>query len=1260
MKQKLLFLLITVLFTVNNFSQSSFITQDLDCVTGCTDLNVNFPVIQGTNDYEVASIPFNPPRNFNGLENSLFLNVDDLWSNVIDLPFDFNFFGDSYNQLIIGGNGVLSFDVSNAGSSNGWQLNGTLPNSSNETLSEANIFGAAHDMDPSASNGTHEIGYEVFGQAPFRYFIASYYNVGHFGNQCDDLRTTQMMVLYETTNIVEVFLQDKPICALWNSGNAVVGIQNSVGTIAVVPPGRNTSQWEATNEAWRFNPSGPVVENTYQWTNGAGQIIGTTPTVTVCPTSDETFTVETSYFNFSFFGYDTYIEDILVYSGLIGEAPANLQVCSDVTNEFFDLTQQTAVITGGSTCSVVTYYETLANAETGTNEISNPSSYTNTSNPQTIFVRVEDADSGNFETSLFTIQIDLLPATAPAEMEACSTTPGFAEFDLDVLSELITVPNSGFEFSFYASIVDAQNDRNPLVSPFTNTVANSQGLIAKVTDPNTGCFVYTECYVNVLDGADLQNVSLVQCDDEVSDGFTEFDLASVLQQVGNGQPNLELTLYESETDANNSTNPIGNVANYTNTSNPQIIFVRGENLTSGCVGFSTIELLVEEAITLTTPSPLTICDLDGTADGFALFNLTDKDSEILGGLEPNNYAISYYETLADAESNTNALNTTSYTNVIADAQTVFVRVDNLSAGCFATTTLELVVDLDCPFGCQETYTFCYDSNDTTEYVHTSDNGSPLTVVFTAGQVENNFDELIILDSDGITEIYNGYGNSGDVTGLTITSTGDSITIKVLSDGSVSCASGARNPISYYVYCLNFENAIVVNAFIDENGDSIFDDSEVKFNEGLFSYEVNNDGVINYVNSSYGSFIIPNTTVGDTYDVSFVMYENYNECLSQTITLIENVSPIEGETVAVNFPLTRIAECTDIAVSLISYVPPRPGQIQTNYLVVENLGNIPVSGSVEFTHDAQVTFNNVSGLNAGNTITNTSTGFVLNFNNLAPGMAEEVYVGLDVPTSLNIGDFITNSVVYSETDLDISNNSSTLTQAIVNSYDPNDKLESHGPEIKLDDFSNDDYLYYTINFQNLGTAEALEIRVEDVLDSQLDTSTFKMLNASHDYTVTRVDNELTWQFDDINLPSENMDEPNSHGYVYFRIKPLPGYSEGDVIPNTADIYFDFNPAIVTNTFETEFVANLSVEEFASVGYSMYPNPAKTVVNFEFNKKFQSDVTIQVYDVHGKLVLKSKHITQDNKIEINVSKLPQGLYFIELSTSTFKTIEKLIVN
>ena len=91
MKKQLLLLFVTSLFSLNSFSQSSFITQVLDCSTGCSDLTVDFPLILETSDYTVESIPFNPPTNLSGLENSLFLNVDDIWSSVINLPFAFSF-----------------------------------------------------------------------------------------------------------------------------------------------------------------------------------------------------------------------------------------------------------------------------------------------------------------------------------------------------------------------------------------------------------------------------------------------------------------------------------------------------------------------------------------------------------------------------------------------------------------------------------------------------------------------------------------------------------------------------------------------------------------------------------------------------------------------------------------------------------------------------------------------------------------------------------------------------------------------------------------------------------------------------------------------------------------------------------------------------------------------------------------------------------------------------------------------------------------
>ncbi len=265
-----------------------------DDADGCVDLTATYLETGDTNSYAVSAIPFNPPSNFNGLANQLFVNIDDIWSGVVNLPFEFCFFNQNYNQLIVGANGGISFDVSNANTFNGWAFSQTIPNNTNATLADVNIFGAVHDIDPNASNGTHEIGWEVKGTAPCRTFVVSYFNVAHFS--CNSLKTFQQVVLYEGTNTIEVYILDKPTCLGWNNGNAVIGIQNPAGTIAYTPPGRNTGNWSASIEAWRFTPNGtPNYE--VSWYDGSGGFIDNTDTITVCPDADETYTVEVEYTN---------------------------------------------------------------------------------------------------------------------------------------------------------------------------------------------------------------------------------------------------------------------------------------------------------------------------------------------------------------------------------------------------------------------------------------------------------------------------------------------------------------------------------------------------------------------------------------------------------------------------------------------------------------------------------------------------------------------------------------------------------------------------------------------------------------------------------------------------------------------------------------------------------------------------------------------------------------------------------------------------
>ena len=270
----------------------------LSCNEACTDISANFlPTYESiTNNYTINEITYDPPFAFNGLANSINTNIDDAWSDAEDLPFDFCFFQNIETQFIVGSNGVIAFDVSPAGGYNGWPFTEDLPNNTNGTLAEANIFTPGHDIDPSV-NTSNEIAWEILGNFPNRVLVVSYYEVPYFS--CNELEATHMAVFYEFSNVIEIYIQDKPTCDNWNSGNAVVGIQNNAGNIAYVPPGRNTSDspWTTNNEAWSFSPAGDPTF-VFEWVDSDGNFISNDPTINVCPEGgEETYTAKITYTN---------------------------------------------------------------------------------------------------------------------------------------------------------------------------------------------------------------------------------------------------------------------------------------------------------------------------------------------------------------------------------------------------------------------------------------------------------------------------------------------------------------------------------------------------------------------------------------------------------------------------------------------------------------------------------------------------------------------------------------------------------------------------------------------------------------------------------------------------------------------------------------------------------------------------------------------------------------------------------------------------
>ncbi|WP_333599763.1 T9SS sorting signal type C domain-containing protein [Flavobacterium sp.] len=272
----------------------------IDCLSNssCVDLEATYLRLGQTTSYSVEAIPYAPPYQFNCLANAVSVNSDDIWSPVVNLPFNFCFYGNTYNSCLIGSNGMLSFNTANAGGATGYAFSNSLPSTTGALFANT-IYGVYHDIDPSVGG---EVGWELITlNTGCRALVASWSDVPMFST--NSILYSGMMVLYENTNVIEVYIKEKNIddynVSPWNGGNAIVGVQNAAGTQAVVAPGRNglDTNWAVTNEAWRFVPAGTSITSIkwYEGAGTAGTVVGTTDTINVCPASTTTYTAEVTY-----------------------------------------------------------------------------------------------------------------------------------------------------------------------------------------------------------------------------------------------------------------------------------------------------------------------------------------------------------------------------------------------------------------------------------------------------------------------------------------------------------------------------------------------------------------------------------------------------------------------------------------------------------------------------------------------------------------------------------------------------------------------------------------------------------------------------------------------------------------------------------------------------------------------------------------------------------------------------------------------------
>ncbi|GGB64868.1 hypothetical protein GCM10007424_00980 [Flavobacterium suaedae] len=348
------------------------------------------------------------------------------------------------------------------------------------------------------------------------------------------------------------------------------------------------------------------------------------------------------------------------------------------------------------------------------------------------------------------------------------------------------------------------------------------------------------------------------------------------------------------------------------------------------------------------------------------------------------------------------------------------------------------------------------------------------------------------------------------------------------------------------------------------------------------------------------------------------------------------------------------DVNDVLVWLMPTSAALPGFETTYTLIYANYGTLPSSGVISLNFDdTMLTFDSAMPAMQQN-------GNVLSvaYNDLQPFATEYAYITFTVmqPPTVNMGDILDfEAIIDAQVDDNMANNTYEISQIVTNSYDPNDITVREGASITPEQA--EDYLHYTIRFQNEGTANAQIVRIETQLDANLDWDTFMPMNSSHSYEIVRDENGgLEFIFDGIDLPYTDADEAGSQGYIIYRIKPKSTVELGDSMSATAGIYFDFNEAVMTNTATTTIEAAASADKFENNLFTVYPNPASGNVNIAVNN-FTGEAQINVTDVLGKTVLNST--ISDANTNIDVSSLKTGVYFITLQAQDKSATKKVVI-